>query len=69
MALATWTAGFAPSIEGGAARALEAVRSPMVPSTGTLEGRGMLAALAAAVMLKRESWCPERKRSWSQRKM
>ena len=45
MALATWTAGFAALAEVGAARALEAVRSPMVPSTGTLEGRGMVAGV------------------------
>lgn len=56
--------GMTPGV--GVPMALEAVRSPMVPSTGTLPGMGMAAGVSP---LKSDSWCPERKRSWSQRKM
>ena len=56
MASATWTGldcgSFAPlaMTSVGEARALDAESEPMVPSTGMLLGRGMLAPLAAPVM-------------------
>lgn len=83
MASLTCTGGAAPSSEllasslsaGLPAIALDAESEPMVPSIGTVLGRGMVLAVLAPAMPgptmpeKRESWCPERKRSWSQRKM